>query len=170
MRASMADNIALAYHNLGLADRALPVAENAYRLNVKTHGATVRKRRSSLQLSLRSDRDEGKYATAEPLFRAVRCDSPQEFEIPPDAKLAEALAALGECLYLENKDAESEPPLREALKIYRRDGPDFGSEARNYLALLVERKGRYPEAAELLRQATEIDLRTKGPDSPGLRQ
>ncbi len=76
------------------------------------------------------------------------------------------MAALGECLYLENKDAESEAPLREALKIYRSTGPDAGSEARNYLALLLERKGRYPEAGALLNEAAAIDLRAKGPDSP----
>jgi predicted negative regulator of RcsB-dependent stress response len=165
VRASMADNIALAYHNLGLADRALPVAENAYRLNVKTHGANSPEAASSLQLLASLYRDQGKYATAEPLFRQLVAIRRKTLG-PSDAKLAESLAVLGECLYLENKDAESEPPLREALQIYRKDGPGFGSEARNYLALVVERKGQYPEAAELLREATQIDLRTKGADSP----
>jgi eukaryotic-like serine/threonine-protein kinase len=165
VRASMADNIALAYRNLGLADRALPMAQNAFQLNVQTHGANSGAAADSLELLASLYRDEGKYATAEPLFRQLVAIRRKTLS-PGDAKLAGALAALGECLYLENNDAESEPLLREALAIYRGDGPNFGSEARNYLALVVERKGRYPEAAQLLREATEIDLRTKGQDSP----
>jgi TolA-binding protein len=164
-RASMLDNIAQAYRNLGLADRALPIAENAFQLNVQTHGANSPEAASSLELLSTLYRDQGQYGKAEPFFRQLVAMRRKSLS-PGDAKLARALAALGECLYLENKDAEAEPTLREALKIYGSNGPDFGAEARNYLALLVERKGRYPEAADLLREATEIDRRTKGPDSP----
>jgi tetratricopeptide (TPR) repeat protein len=165
VRASMLGNIAQAYHDLGLADRALPMAENAFHLNVKTHGADSPEAASSLELFATLYRDEGKYAEAEPLFRRL-VEIRRKTSKPGDVKLAWSLAALGECLYLENKDAESEPPLREALKIYKDNGADVGSEARNYLALLLERKGRYPEAGALLNEAAAIDLRTKGSDSP----
>ena len=165
VRASMLGNIAQAYHDLGLADRALPMAQNAFQLNAKMHGANSPEAASSLELLATLYRDEGKYMDAEPLFRQL-ADMRRKTSKPGDVKLAWSLAALGECLYLENKDAESEPPLREALKLYHANGPDVGSEARNYLALLLERKGRYPEAGALLNEAAEIDLRTKGPDSP----
>jgi tetratricopeptide (TPR) repeat protein/predicted Ser/Thr protein kinase len=165
VRASMLGNIAQAYHDLGLADRALPMAQNAFQLNTKMHGPNSPEAASSLELLATLYRDEGKYTDAEPLFRQL-VEMRRAGSKPDDVKLAWSLAALGECLYLENKDAESEPPLREALKIYRSNGPDFGSEARNYLALLLERKGRYPEAGALLNEAAAIDLRTKGPDSP----
>ncbi len=165
VRAAMSDNIASAYHNLGMADRALPVAENAFRLNVQTHGANSAEAASSLEMLSSLYRDQGQYAKAEPLFRRLVAMR-RKISGPNDAKLAWDLAALGECLYLENKDTEAEPTLREALAIDRTNGPDFGAEARNYLALLVERKGRYAEAADLLREATDIDRRTQGPDSP----
>src|SRR5579871_2005161 len=165
VRASMLGNIAQAYHDLGLADRALPMAQNAFQLNAKMHGPNSPEAASSLELLATLYRDEGKYMDAEPLFRQL-ADIRRKTSKPGDVKLAWSLAALGECLYLENKDAESEPALREALKMYRDNGPDVGSEARNYLALLLERKGRYPEAGALLNEAADIDLRTKGADSP----
>jgi len=80
--------------------------------------------------------------------------------------VASALSGLGECLYLEAKDQEAEPILREGLAMYRRNGPNVGSENRSYLALLLERKGQYTEAVPLLREAVEIDRRTMGTDTP----
>jgi eukaryotic-like serine/threonine-protein kinase len=164
-RASMLGNIASAYRNIGMSDRALPMAENAFQLNVQTHGATSAEAASSLELLSTLIRDQGQYQKAEPLFRRLVAMRRKGVG-PNDVKLAWALAALGECLYLENKDAEAEPTLREGLKIYISNGPDVGAEARNYLALVLERKGRYPEAADLLRDATEINRRTEGADSP----
>ncbi|HEY7336157.1 MAG TPA: serine/threonine-protein kinase [Bryobacteraceae bacterium] len=165
VHAAMLDNIGVAYRNLGMPDQALPIAKNAFELNVKTHGAASEEAASSLFTYASLYRDQGKYAEAEPLFRqlvAIR----RKRRGAKGVSLAEALAALGECLYLENSDAASEPALRESLKIYKTAGPDYGDDARDYLALLIERKGRYTEAAELLREAVAIDLRTKGADSP----
>ena len=165
VRAAMLDNIGLAYRNLGLADQALPIARNAFDLNVQTHGAQSEESASSLFLLASLYRDQGKYAQAEPLFRqltSIRGKIPG----PKNANLAQSLAALGEVLYLQNKDAEAEPVLRESIKAYAAAGPNFGAEARDYLALLLERKGRFPEAAALLREAVTIAVRADGADSP----
>jgi tetratricopeptide (TPR) repeat protein len=80
--------------------------------------------------------------------------------------VADSLSNLGECLYLEGKDTEAESKLRQALGIYRRHSTNLGSDARDYLALLFEKKGEYLEATQLLHEAVEIDKRTVGTDNP----
>ncbi len=56
-------------------------------------------------------------------------------------------------------------PSAQSLEIYRQNGPDSGSDARGYLARLLEKRGDYQEAAQLLREAVEIDRRAEGTDS-----
>lgn len=156
VRASLLENMAEAYQALGLFPEAEDLASRAYHL---------RPTGDSLFLWANLIRLRGEYAKAEPLFRELvqmRKQSAGE----RDPLYAKSLSALGECLYLENKDAEAEPLLRKSLAIYRQDGPNYGSEARNYLALLVERKGDYAEASELLKEAVAIDGRTDGKDGP----
>ncbi len=77
-----------------------------------------------------------------------------------------AWISLGECLYLQDRFAEAEPLLRRALAIHRSNPNGDASGTENYLALLLERKGNFPEAAELLRDAVQIGERTNGTDSP----
>jgi serine/threonine-protein kinase len=115
VRAAMLENIGLAYRNLGLADQALPIARNAFDLNVQTHGAQSEESASSLFLLASLYRDQGKYAQAEPLFRQLKSIR-GKIPGPKNANLAQSLAALGEVLYLQNKDAEAEPVLRESIK------------------------------------------------------
>jgi tetratricopeptide (TPR) repeat protein len=62
--------------------------------------------------------------------------------------------------------------LRRSLQIERSHEAKYGFDSsaadssRVYLAWVLERKGSYPEAAQLLREAAELDKRTKGADSP----
>jgi tetratricopeptide (TPR) repeat protein len=56
--------------------------------------------------------------------------------------------------------------LRQALAIDRKNEDPAGIETRGYLARILLRRGSYPEAIALLREAIEILGRTQGPDSP----
>src|SRR6516162_4878104 len=80
--------------------------------------------------------------------------------------VADDLSFLGECLYLEGKNEEAESKLRQALTIFERHSPNLRSRVREYLARLPETKGEYLEAAWFLQEATEIDRRAEGADSP----
>ena len=75
------------------------------------------------------------------------------------------MGSLGECLSLEDKDSEAEPILRRALAIDRSQPHSSLDATRDYLALLLERKGDYPEAASLLREGVEITGRRDGTQS-----
>jgi serine/threonine-protein kinase len=165
VRASLLENIAEAYKSLGVLDQAGDLAERSYQLRTKLHGPDSLATAGPLDLLATVKRLQGQYPIAEPMFRrlvAVRRQALGEDNID----VAAALSELGECLYLENNDTGAEPILRQALAIERRHGPDRGVETRNYLALLLERQGNYPEAAVLLREAADIGRRTRGADSP----
>lgn len=165
VRASLLENIASAYESLGVLDQAEMLATQAYNLRRQIDGPDSLATAGTLDLLATVIRLQGNYQNAEPLFsrvvairrRALGQDSPE---------VAVALSDLGECLYLLNKDAEAETTLRQSLAIDRRHGTNLGAETRNYLALVLERKGEYPEAIELLREATEIDRRATGTDDP----
>jgi serine/threonine-protein kinase len=165
VRASMLQNIAAAYRSLGLFDGGLAIAKRAYDLEARLYGAGNPKLAAALELVAELDRDKARYKEAEPLLRQVVAMRRKTLR-PTDLLLARSLAYQGNCLYEEDKDQEAEPILREALAAYRANGPDQGPDARNYLALLLERKGEYEEAQSLLREAVEITRRTSGPDSP----
>jgi len=165
VRASMLESIAEAYRSLGLFDQAEAFGQRSYDLRAKTLGANRPQLADPLDLLASVARLKGQYEKAEPNFRRVVSLRRQALG-ENDLLVAAGLGELGECLYLEGKDAEAEPTLRQALAIYRRNGPNTGDEVRNYLALLLERKGQYPEATQLLREAVEIGRRT-GVDTPG---
>jgi tetratricopeptide (TPR) repeat protein/tRNA A-37 threonylcarbamoyl transferase component Bud32 len=158
--ASLISTMARAYTNLGRTDRAMELAEECYHICLKTYGENSPLLVPAIHLRATLLRDEGKYVEAEPLFRrevALTAKAGAKDEIP----LAGALTGLGECLYWEGKDTEAESTLRQALALDQRHDPNSGSDALNYLARVVERKGAHSEAAELLKQATEIDARSK---------
>ena len=163
LQGTMLDAIGRAYSTLGLYDQAEPLLERAYALRRKTLGdgsADVAETLVNLGTSIRL---QGKYAKAEPLFRqalAIRERNLGEH----NATVAESLSVLGECLYLENRDADAEPVLRKALAIDRQ--LNYDSFSRNYLALLLKRKGNYQEALQLLRELVEYDRLHVGEDSP----
>jgi tetratricopeptide (TPR) repeat protein len=162
LQATMLLNIGRAYSALGLYDQAEPLLERAYLLRKNSLGNFNTDVADALYAWADAIRLQGQFEKAEPLFRqALAIYQKKQGQHSPGT--LEGLAALGECLYLENKNAEAEPVLRSALALDRE--LNAGSGARNYLALLLERKGSYAEALQLLRETVEIDRRTAGPDS-----
>lgn len=163
LQGTMLDNIGRAYLSLGLYDQAEPLLNRAYTLRKKSLGEGNTDAADTLWDWADAVRLQGKYQEAEPLFRqalAVREKKLGEH----NAAVQASLAGLGECLYLENRDAEAEPILRRALALDHELNSDSG--AREYLALLLERKGSYPEALQLLRELVEFRSREYGTDSP----
>ncbi len=165
VQAAMLDTMAQAYKSLGLYDPAKDLAERSYQLRLKISGRDQPDTADALYLLADLTQQKGDYIKAEQLFRelvALRKKTVGE----SDLAYAASLGALGECLYWEAKDTEAETVLRRALKIDRDKGADYGSDVRNYLALVLERKGEYTEAGSLLNEAVAIDARTKGVDNP----
>jgi eukaryotic-like serine/threonine-protein kinase len=163
LQGTMLDNIGRAYLSLGLYDQAEPLLNRAYTLRKRSLGEENTDVADTLWDWADAVRLQGKYEKAEPLFRqalAVREEKLGE----RNAAVQASLAGLGECLYLENRDAEAEPILRRALALDHELNSDSG--AREYLALLLERKGSYPEALQLLRELVEFRRREDGTDSP----
>jgi tetratricopeptide (TPR) repeat protein/predicted Ser/Thr protein kinase len=165
VRAYLLYSIADAYARLGLYDGAKELAERSYVIRKQVLGARSASTAESLFLYANTTRLKGDYADAEPLFRKALDVQRARFG-KDSTTVAETTSFLGECLFLEGKDEEAELKLRWALEVFRRQGSDAGSMTRDYLARLLERKGDYLEATQLLKQAAEIDRRTKGIDSP----
>ena len=163
LQGTMLENIGRAYISLGLYDQAEPLLERAYALRKRSLGEDNADVAGTLFLWADSIRLQGEYKKAEPLFRQSLAIRQKKLGEQSSAVL-ESLAALGECLYLEDRDADAEPLLRRALALDRRQNTNSGS--RNYLALLLERKGSYPEALQLLRESVEYHRRVSGEDSP----
>ena len=165
VQASLLHDIAQAYLDLGLYDQAELLAERSYNLRARNLGPRNPQTADTLELLATVLRDKAEYQKAEPLFRqllAIR----EEASGTDQRLIAHTLADLGDCLGQEEKDVESEAVLRRALAIYHHQDPDNGSEARLYLAWVLERKGNFPGASQLLQEAVEIDRRTKGAYSP----
>jgi serine/threonine-protein kinase len=165
VRASLLYSIAEAYSRLGSYDQAQELAERSYKIRISVLGSRNRSTADSLFLFANATRLKGEYASAEPLFREALEIRRMNFGADSTV-VANSLSYLGECLFLEGKDREAESRLRQALAIFRKHGPNLGSMARDYLARLLERKGDYLEASQLLREAVEIDRVTEGSDSP----
>jgi eukaryotic-like serine/threonine-protein kinase len=162
LQGTMLDNIGRAYLALGLYDQAESLLERAYRLRKKSLGDGNADVADTLFQLATSIRLQGQFQKAEPLFRqALAIQQKKLGAQSPD--VLQSLAALGECLYLENRDQEAEPLLRSALALDRK--LNVGAGERNYLALLLERKGSYPEALQLLRESVDVDRRMAGEDS-----
>jgi serine/threonine-protein kinase len=165
VQASLLYSIADAYSRLGVYDRARDLAQRSYSVRTRVMGPRDASTADSLFLFANATRLKGDYASAEPLFRQAL--DIRRTRLGDDSNVvADTLSFLGECLFLEGKDQEAEAKLREALTILRRHGSNVGSAARDYLARLLERKGDYLEATQLLTEAVEIDRRTEGSDSP----
>jgi len=164
-QATMLESIGNAYYRLGDYDQAQPLLERASVLRARI-GGTGNLSYATAALYLGTIyRLQGAYGRAEPLLRqavAIR----EKILGPEAVPLIETLDALGECLYLEGRDAESESLLRRALALDQKQKVGRVSATRDYLALVLERRGDYPEALQLLREAVEIDRRDGGQDSP----
>ncbi|MBV9301453.1 MAG: serine/threonine protein kinase [Acidobacteriaceae bacterium] len=165
IRASLLYAIAHAYKLLGVYDRAQKLAERSFKLRAQSLGFQNPFTADSLLLLATATRLRGEYGRAEPLFRQAL--SIRQMKFGSDSTVvADSLTDLGECLYLEGKDTEAESKLRQALGIYSRHSTNLGSVARNYLALVLEKKGEYMEATQLLNEAVEIVKHIEGSDSP----
>lgn len=165
VQATMLANLGYAYTRLGLYEQARPILERAYEF--QNHQPSV----GSLNLAQTAEilgnvyRLQGEYKKAEPLFRqAVAIDEKAPGE--HGELLSETLNSLGECFFLENRDAEAEATLRRALALEgsREDG--LAATTRDYLALVVKRKGDFNQEVQLLQDAVRIDRQADGPDSP----
>lgn len=163
MQAAMLDNIGDSYLRLGAYDRGQEILQRSYDLrNRAGHNLDFAATEVSLATALRL---QGKYDQAEPLFRDALKIRQTKLGAN-NALVADALSGLGECLYLEDHFGDAEPVLRQALAINRNLDPHAGIDTRNYLALVVERSGNYPEAVQLLREALDISQRQNDTDSP----
>jgi serine/threonine-protein kinase len=165
VQASLLFSIADAYSRLGVYDRSRDLAERSYILRTRVMGPRDAATADSVFLFANTTRLKGDYASAEPLFREALGIRRTRFGANSTI-VADTLSFLGECLFLEGKDQEAEAKLREALTIFRRRTATSGSAARDYLARLLERKGDYLEATQLLKEAADIDRNTEGTDSP----
>jgi serine/threonine-protein kinase len=165
VRASLLYSIADAYSGLGVYDRARELAELSYQIRRQSFGPRDLLTAESLLLLANTTRLKGDYQQAEPLFNKTL--EIQRGKLGEESTtVSHTLSSLGECLFLEGKDLEAESKLRQALANFRRAGANTDSMTWDYLARLLERKGDYLEAAQLLREAVEIDKSTQGTDSP----
>jgi serine/threonine-protein kinase len=166
LQAEMTESIGQSYVALGLYDRAQPLLERALKLAEESQGVASPIYADDLANLATNYRLNDRFAAAEPLFRrAVTLN--QALYGQNSYSFAHSLSNLGECLYYEDKDSESEQLLRRALATERPLGDSLQDGTRNYLALTLERRGDYPEAATLLRETTDIDARVEGKQSEG---
>jgi eukaryotic-like serine/threonine-protein kinase len=165
LQATMLDNVGRAYSALGLYPQAQSLLQRAFDLRRRIDGPGSLDTASTEHALGNVIRLQNEFKQAEPLFRNALGVRERKLD-SHDVLLAESLDSLGECLYLQDRFVEAEPLLRRALAIHRNNPNDEPSGTENYLALLLERKGNFPEAAQLLREAVQIDERRKGTDSP----
>ena len=155
-RASLLQTIAAAYRSLGSFPEAQKLAEESLKLDGSI---------GTVELLAELARDRGEYRKAEPLLKRVINANAARFG-RTSKQTAAAMAELGECYYWEAKDNDAITLLRDTLAIDRENGPACGAPTRNYLALTLERKGDFDEARDLLKEAVDIDRRTRGSNSP----
>lgn len=165
LQATMLDNVGRAYISLGLYPQAQSLLQRAFDIRRRLYGRESLDTVSTEEALGNVVRLQNQFKQAEPLFRDSLVVRERKLG-SNDILVAESLDLLGECLYLQDRFAEAEPLLRRALAIHHSNpnGQTGGTE--NYLALLLERKGNFPEAAQLLREAVRIGERNKGTDSP----
>jgi len=166
LQATLFDNIGRAYMSLGLYQNAEPLLQRSYDLRRQTLGDSSLDAAATLDGLATAIRLELDYKRAEPLFRkalAIR-----QAKLPANhALVAQSMSNLGECLYWEEKNPEAESLLRQALNIQRSLGASVDvSTSDNYLALVLQRKGDFREASQLLREAVDINKKVNGADSP----
>ena len=164
VQSTMLSNVGYAYFRLGAYDEAQSLLERAYSLKKKSN-ATDRLGLATNAFNLATIyRMRGEFKRAEPYFHeAIKIR--QQMLGANAGPVTEPLDGLGECLYDEGRDAEAEPILRTSLTIARKQKIDLGDNSRDYLALVLERRGAYQEARQLLREAVQISRRFKGTES-----
>jgi eukaryotic-like serine/threonine-protein kinase len=164
VRAAMLNSIGDSYVALGLYPQAKPLLVEAYSLRKQQAGAGTLELAESASSLSEVWNAEGKYKEQEALLRealAIR----QRLAGATSPLVAQSLLSLGESLYLQSRTKEAEPVLRNAVAISPQNSDTLAG-AKNFLALVVEKKGAAQEAVQLLRSASEISARTEGTDSP----
>jgi serine/threonine-protein kinase len=161
-------NMAQAYSDLGAYDAGLDLL-NRPGAGVELGRLPLLQQAAGLDTKATLYRLKSDYKTAEPLFRRALAIRQHQLRAS-DPLIAHSLTSLGECLYLEQDDVEAESLLRAALLMRRAEHPDNADDVRNYLALLLERKGDFNEGAQLLSEAVDISRRTGGTESPSYGQ
>jgi serine/threonine protein kinase/Tfp pilus assembly protein PilF len=164
LEADMTESVANSYVDIGLYDRAQPLLERALDLTSQKHGDRNATYAAYLENLGTDVRLQGKYKQAEPIFRRS-AELHKQLNGDRSAEYAHSLSDLGEVLYLQDKDADAEKILREALAIERPMGNAVQDGTRSYLALTIERRGAYPEAAQLLRDLTQMAAARGGKES-----
>ncbi|MGC2110574.1 MAG: tetratricopeptide repeat protein [Candidatus Korobacteraceae bacterium] len=156
LQATMLDNVGRAYSAIGVQSQAESLLRRAYDIRQRTSGKEALDTASTEIALGTAIRLQDEYKRAEPLFRdalAIR-----ETKLGTNnLEVSETLDALGEDLYWEDRLDEAEPLLRRALAIQSHINNDATDATRNYLAWVLERRGNFPEATELLRNS-EQDL------------
>lgn len=166
LRATLLDNIGRAYVSLGEYGMAAEMLQRAYELRSQALGEFDLDTASTLDGLADAIRLQNDAQRAEPLFRKVLAI--RQSKLPPaDQRVTAGMTSLGECLFLEERNAEAESLLRRALGLQRQNHQDaLVTETDNYLALVLESKGAYGEAAALLQESVGITKKIDGADSP----
>jgi tetratricopeptide (TPR) repeat protein len=166
LQARLLDSIGRAYVGMGLYEKSEALMQRAYDLRRRTLGDSNLDTAATLDGLATAIRLKPDYKRAEPLFRKALAIRQSKLG-STDSLVAMSMANLGECLYLEDQNREAESLLRQALIILRRHGKDEGvSLADNYLSLVLQRKGDFNEAAQILRESVAIVKSAEGEDSP----
>ena len=164
VQATMLDNVGRAYSSIGLYGQAASLLERAFQIRRRILARDSLETVSTEDALATALRLDGHYAQAEPYFRDALEVRKQRLG-SNDGMVADSMSDLGECLYWEDRTAEAESLLRQALDIDRRLNRSSGVSTRNYLALVLERSGDFPAAAQLLREAVDMERQSKGTDS-----
>ena len=165
LQATMLDNIGRAYTAIGQYSQASGLLQRAFEIRRKALGANSLDTASTEDALATAMRLQDEYAKADPYFRdalAVR-GAKAGREQPAGCGKSHATWASA-CIWkiapLKQSHCCGRPwPSTAAVN------NDAGAGARNYLALVLERQGNFPEAAQLLREAVEINRRLTGPES-----
>ncbi len=165
LQATLYYNIGQAYVGLGLYQKAEAVLQRAYTLRKQTVGDSNLDTATTLDALATSIRLQVDFNRAELLFRKALVIR-REKSSATNPLVAQSMSNLGECLYWEGQDAEAESLLREARAIELPLRPDGTLESSDmYLALVLERKGSFREAADLLKEAVSISATIDGTES-----
>jgi serine/threonine-protein kinase len=168
VRARMMDTIGVAYMNLGIYDRALPLLDEALASRRRVLGEEAPEVAESLAHLGSLWYEKGDLEAAAPLLRqALSMRSELLGERSPE--VAESLDHLGSLLRDAGDYSGAEPLVREALALRREllgeEAPEVATSLHN-LALLLLKTGEYPEAEDFYRRALELNRRLFGQRHP----
>lgn len=163
IQASLLVILARTYQNLGLYDRALPLARQS--LEIRERGALPPQARAeSLKVVGDLLRLSGEFKEAETTLRqAERIERSALPESGP--RLGETLNLLGKLHASTSRLDDAEKSLREAQALLKDDARATGAVLSD-LATVLGHRGRYAEAESITREALRIQTRALGPKNP----